>query len=569
VSDTPSDPIIPQVSGTQNTSTTAVSEIDPDFETIAQKKIRAIVDGNGVKSEDVKFLHFEGVTLHFLATTKLKFRFKTLERTEMGKKGGNVTLLANPQKIREEIKKKEQKITHHADMIKRVQTYIVENRKDLGYGLEGQLIKLPFLYTDYVCHEQCNNCRAKGDVTCQRCNGQGYENCIQCKGVGLELCPMCRGNQYINGPKGRQQCTKCHGRGKCSCSLCHERRKIQCRICKTQGSTTCKVCNGHGWNSRIFTLDIDAMPSFWYDKENVAERVGDVIEKLGSNLVDHAKIQAVLKEEEHKEHDEKIDYIEIPYVVRLPYAEFRYSMDNQIYNSMIFGYNHELKYVPYLLDKLIKTPMTRLQEAAENRGNVADKVQKAAEFKIIKLAILSAARMPLAKAAKKIKHEYPQAIQNDTIKNMVMYADRALKNITKKPRQTGFFAGLALLPLLYGLYLYTGLRPALGNILNDPIHRLVADFCVLGAGIGLGVLTIKMVGKRALIDALKGIIPEGKEKSFMPKTGKTGYRLMAIAPLLFLLVLEVAMHIPSLSEIQPEWYIALRQNLLSAVGHNI
>lgn len=566
MSDTPAGPITPQTSGYQNTATTAVSEIDKEFEAIAQQKIRTLVDGNGVKGEDVQFLHFEGVTLQFLATTKLQFKFKTLERVEMGKKGGNITLLSGPQQIRDEIAKQEQRITHRGDLIKRVQTHLVESRKDMGYGLDGQMVKLPFLYTDYVCHEPCNTCRTKGNVMCQRCNGQGYEKCTKCHGQGLELCTLCHGNKFVMGPKGRQQCTKCHGRGKCSCSLCHERMKIQCRICKTKGSTTCTVCNGHAWNSRIYTLEIDAMPSFWYDKDNVQERVGDVIQEMGSKLVEHAKIQAILKTEDDKEHEDKRDFVEIPYIVQLPYAELRYSINSQIYNTMIFGNQHELKYVPYIIDKLIKSPLTRLQEAAENRGNVAEKVQNAAQYRALRLAILAAARMPLAKAAKKVKHEYPHGLQNDTIKTMVTCADQALKNITRRPRQIGFIAGLLLMPLLYGLYFYGGIRPPVVAALQDPVHHLVADFCIFLAGLGTGILAIKLVGKKALVDALKGIIPAGKEKSFMPKTGKAGYRLIALAPFLFILILETGVHIPALASFQPDWFTHIRSNILLATG---
>lgn len=565
MSDIPEGPITPQVSGYQNTGTTAVSEIDKEFEGIAQQKIRELVDGNGIKGEDVQFLHFEGVTLQFLATTKLKFRFKTLERVEMGKKSGNITLLSSTQQIREEITKQEQRITHRGDLIKRIQTHLVESRSDMGYALDGYMIKLPFLNTDYVLHEPCNTCRAKGNITCQRCDGQGYERCTKCQGQGLEICPLCHGSQFIMGPKGRQQCTKCHGRGKCSCSLCHERTKIQCSVCKTKGSTTCTVCNGHAWNSHIYTLEIEAMPSFWYDEENVQQRVGDVIKELGAKLIDHAKVQAILKTEEDKEYEDKRDFVEIPYIVQLPYAELRYSINNQIYNTMIFGNQHELKYVPYLIDKLTKAPLTRLQEAAENRGNVAEKIHKAAQFKVLRLAILAAARMPLAKAAKKVKHDYPHGVHNDTIKAMVTAADLALKNITRKPRRIGFIAGLLLMPVIYALYFYGGLRPPLVAALQDPIHHIVADFCILLTGLGAGILAIKLVSKKALINALKGIIPAGKEKSYMPKIGKAGYRMLFFAPVLFIATLEAGLHIPVPAS-PPDWFVHIRQTILSALG---
>jgi len=550
----------PQTHGMANTASTAVSDIDPEFEKIGLQKIRAIVDGNGMRGEDVKADFFEGVTLQYLATTKLTFHFKTQERVEAGKKPGKQ--LASPQAIREEIAKQEQKITHRGDVVARVQKYIAEERKDMGYGLDGQMVKLPFLYTDYVYYEPCKNCKAKGQVMCQRCHGQGFEMCPECHGQGLEICNQCNGTQFIQGPNGRIQCPKCQGRGKTSCRLCHERRKIQCRICKTKGTTQCTICNGHAWNTHFYRLEIDAMPSFDYDRENVKQRVGDIIEKLGPDLIKqgHAKATVIYKEQNEKQSGDKRDFIAIPYVVHLPYGEIRYKIGEATHNTLIFGYNTRLYYLPDLLDKLLKTPITRLQEAGEGRGNVAEKIHKCAQYRTLREAIIAASRYPLKKAAKQIKAQNPQGIRNDTIKRITISADRALKNITRKPRQQGFYLGLILMTGLYAGYYAGGLFTHLAPQNNAALIHLAADAAIFATGLIMAIYGLKLLSRRAMRAALGDILSSDNKSIPMPKLGKIGQRLIYGAPLLYGIMIEAAVHIHGTA---PWWYMQARGIILN------
>lgn len=547
--------------GMVNSASTAISDIPPEFQVIGLKKIRDILDGNGIKGEDIKPEHFEGVTLQFLATTKLQFRFKTLERVEAGRKPGKV--LPSTQAIREEITKQEDKITHRADIIKRVQQFVTEERKDKGYGLDGHMIKFPFLYTDYVYYEACQTCQASGKVHCKRCHGQGFEMCSHCHGQGLEICTQCNGTHFMNTPKGRVQCNRCHGRGKISCSVCHERRKVQCRICRTKGSTQCTVCNGHAWNTRIYRLEIDAMPAFDYDRANIKDRLADVIDALGPELVtaNHAQVEVIYRETEEKDSaEDKRNYITIPYVVKLPFGELRYKVGDEIHNTMIFGYNAELRYFPFLLDRLLATPLKRLQEAAENRGNVAEKIHDCAQYRTMRQAILAASRLPLKKAAALVKKQNPDGLRNKTVKAMVIHADKALKNVTRKPREQAFYIGLVLMVLIYTGYFATGAN-ALVPVAN-PLLPLGLDLGVFAAGIYLAIFVVKFMSKRALHEALGALYAQegAAQKKMMPKTGKIGERIAMAAPLLYGLALEAGYRISGQAS---WWYQIARDHLAS------
>ena len=543
----------PSTLGMTNTASTAITEVDPEFKKKGLQKIRAIVDGNGIKGEDVTEVNFDGGTLQYLATTKLQFRFKTLERVEAGKRPGKQ--LPSPKAIHEEIAKQEQKITHRADIVKQVQTYVAEERKDMGYGLDGQIIKLPFLYTDYVFYEACKNCHAKGQVQCQRCHGQGHEMCPQCHGQGLDVCQQCNGSQFIQGPNGRQQCPRCFGRGKTSCSLCNERRKVQCRVCKTKGTIQCSICNGHAWNTHFYRLEIDAMPSFDLDRSNIKDRVGDVINDLGPELITkgHAQAKVIYKEQNEKQSEDKRDYITVPYMVQVPFGELRYKIGEETHGTLLFGYNCALYHLPDLLDKLLKTPIKRLQEAAENRGNVAEKVQKCAQYRTLRGALLASSRYPLKKAAKKIKMDNPQGLRNETIKQITLYSDRALKNITRKPRKQGFYIALALMAVIFGIYFPAGVQAMIAAAIPAQIIQLGFDIAVFALALTSAFYLVKFMSRHAMKQAL-GDILTGSGKLPMPKLGKTAERLAYIAPALYLIALEASVHLAT----APWWYMQLR-----------
>ncbi len=545
-----------------NTGSAAESEIDIDYKAIAEKKIRRLAHGNGVKKDEIAVEYFKGATLEFIATTTLKIKTRVLERKESGQKTGPLKI-SGPQQLREEITREEHKITHNHDLVRRIQDFVIENRKDIGYGLDGHLIKVPFLTKDFVQYEPCQNCRAKGQIPCQRCGATGQELCPKCHGQGLEVCSGCMGGQFIQGPKGRQQCPRCMGRGKTGCGQCHEKKKIQCRMCQSRGATPCGICNGHAWNSIISRLEVDFMPEFDYDKTAVENRIGEAIDQYGPKLVEHADIRPIISVREDKDDHEKRDFVVIPYHVALPHGELGFSIQKNMYNVMIFGKQCSLMYMPNFLETLIKPGITRLHEAAENRGNVAEKIKKAARYKLIRESILAAAMTSPRNAMKKIRSTYPMAITSDNIHSIIMNADAALKNITYKPRQIGFLAGLVLMALLYAAYFIGPGRVMAASHIPEPPLRIGLDILIGFAGFYAGLSSIRLAGWHALRGALKGLVPAGQERKFMPKAGKTGEHMFFIAIPVYFAIIEASRHVHPNA---PEWYLSLLEKFLPAVA---
>lgn len=542
------------VSTPNNSGSAATSEIDEDFEARVLEKLQKLASGNGVEKDDVTIKQFKGNTLEFLATTTLTFRKKVVETTKAGKISGPKQI-SSPVALQEELVKEEHKITHRNDVIKKIQDALLE-RKDKGYGLNGTMIMMPFLYREFVIYEACQNCKARGEVACQRCRATGFEVCPQCKGQGRVMCSQCNGATFINTPQGRQQCQRCQNQGREICGLCNAKGKIQCSVCKTKKSTVCGICNGHKWNSHIHRAEFDAMTEFSYDKENVENKVGSLVDKLGADMLDHGHVHPIRRENEEKDAKDKRDFIAMPYLVKLPNAEYSFVVGKEEYNGMMFGYDATLTHIPNFIEKLISTGAGRLVEAAQNRGNVTDKIAKAGQYKTIRHAILASAKLPAQKAAIKVKQANPYGISKEKIMELVENADLALKNATRTQRIRGLFAGLASMIAIYGGYILSPARAELINLIPDPNQQAAADGLVLFAGVGIAITIVKMMAQGALSSALKSMVPKDKLRGYKSKTGKYGKYIYAAALPLYIIMCEASVHTATVQT--PWWYEQLR-----------
>jgi hypothetical protein len=296
------------------------------------------------------------------------------------------------------------------------------------------------------------------------------------------------------------------------------------------------------------------MPEFDYDKTAVENRIGTVIDQLGPKLIDHATNKPIISVLEKKDPNEKRDFIMIPYHVRLPYGEIGFTIHKSMYNAMIFGNKCKLVHVPNFIETLILSGQAHLREAAENRGNVADNIKKAAQYRIIKEAVLASAMMSPRLAIKKTRQAYPMAITMDSIQTLVIDADTALKNITRKPRQLGFAIGIVCMAAFYAAYFLGPYRQMGIGFADTFALRAGLDASTAITGFYLGLFSIQIAGWKALRNALKGLVPAGQEKKFTPKAGKSGEYILFLMPILFLAFTECARQ---MGQSVPEWYSAL------------
>ena len=475
------------------------SEIDPELKTIAVKQMVEAVKGNGLKAEDVDISKFEGETLEFLAITELVLDTKMSIKRQAGKLTG-AKLLPNQAAFQEELNRETYKIAHSPDVVDRMRD-IVLDRDDKGLCLKNIMIKMPFLHKDFVAHEPCNVCSAKGKIQCARCHGKGEEPCPRCQARGSEICPTCGGRQFIAGPGGQNQhCQRCNGQGRVSCSLCHEKREISCSICKGVGTTQCKQCNGHAWNSVLGLAEINPIAHYDFERDGIPLPAQEKLDILGSDIQHHSDIQVVHR---HKELEQERDDISIPYHIKVPMAHVEFKLKEKLdIPAFLFGTQGRLWDMPPFLEKTMAPGIKALKHAALGQGNVAAHLQKAGRYRTLRHLILATSKAGPKKALRIILEKNPIGLEEENTKKIIMMAQQALGLIGKKPKQTGFIIG-ALITAAIGAAYYIAGRDILLPLLPQANLTLVADGVCALIAVGIGYICGHTYTKRAIHSALE------------------------------------------------------------------
>lgn len=524
------------------------AEIDPAFQELSLQNLLSALKGNGIKAEDVQVTKFEGETLEYIAVTILRLKTKVSDKRQAGKVTGPM-VLGSAQQIHEAITKEEHKITHSQDVIKRIKDVILE-RPDKGFGVENEFIKLPFLHKDFVVYEPCNPCRSQGKMPCNRCAGKGSETCPRCNGSGNQVCPDCSGRQFLSGPNGeKRNCMRCNATGREQCSSCNGQRQIQCQTCKGTRTMTCGQCNGHAWISHIHMAEIDAFIDYDYDREKLSERVIEQIDRLGPELPEHVQIAPIIMGREQER-----DEIALPYQVRVPHADVIFKIKSMEVGAYMFGTRGMLLKMPYFLEKIMGPGIKQLKAAGAGKGNVAENLQKAGRYKTLRQIILASSKLGPEKALHAVLDKNPIGISEDVTRKLIILADRAMRLITKKPRQIGTAIGIILAGGLFGGYFHALRQIAVTSIPPLPMIYNVIDALVLIIGSWIAVLTIQIIAASAMKKALAGLMKNTTQKTGRIKAGKQAYWAILGSLIAFLGAAYSTLHTSAPS---PSWVIEL------------
>lgn len=546
--------------------------LGPEYATPALEEIRTAVRGNGLNRRLVTVKTIDGKVAEFDARVSMSLSVRTMEKTVGGKRteGEKVD---GPQGLREAMERDRLKILNTPDITAKIRAKMTE-RKDKGFGTRNEIVKLPFLTKEYIQHQACRSCNAQGELKCQRCHGKGFEVCPKCNGQSMEICPQCRGAQLIYMGNGKVPCPKCNGQGRTPCMMCHQTRKISCSVCRSKGSTHCQNCNGLGWHSYITTSEVDVICTFDFDRQKVPEKLLRTVETRAREVPLYAEIKALPPElpqppregqnqnPNQSENEKKIssDIILLRYHVNLPYAETEFMLGKtSSIHAFLLGRRAEIAEAPAFLETLLKEGMQALKEAGDGKGNVAAKIQRAGAYRTIRQAIIAAAKYPRGKAFKLVKRNSPLGIGDAAIKNLIINADRSLKNITAKPRLHGMIAGLAAAFVLYLVYMMGGLREAFTESLPNTLYHIPIDGAVIGAGMVFALLAIQFFGASAIKKALGKLLPEDQKHMVMTKAGHNGPWSALLCVLFFLIAAEIGVQY---NGAPPDWYMYAREAVI-------
>lgn len=529
----------------------------------ALERVRTAIRGNGVKPESVTANKVEGQLAEYDAEISLILRTRTMEKILPGKKTTGEKV-QGPQGVRDAVEKERLKVLSSKDTVVKIRNIITE-RKDKGFGIRNEVMKLPFLTKEYIHHQACRPCGAQGKIKCPRCHGKGHEVCPRCHGQAMEMCTQCRGAQLVYMGNGQQTCPKCNGQGRTPCLTCHQTRKIICNICKAHGSTQCQNCSGQGWQSYVTTAEIDVVGTYSFTRDHLPEALLKTIEARAKEIPGHANIAVIPPPAVPAIPDDtqKPDEILMHYKVSLPYAKIEVSFGKGDAKAFAFllGKQAEITDISNFLEPLLRRGMNALQEAAEGRGNVAEKISRAGQYRTIRQAIFAAAKYSNAKATGLLLKNTPIGLGEKTATALVENADRALKKITAQPRRNGVITGIILAAALYLIYMLTPLRDIIIASTPDTRIHIAIDGAAMAAGMMISVFTIQIFGSRAIKKALKKILPPDQKNTIVSKAGNSGLWSALLCFFMFLLAAEASVQ---LSMHAPDWYTVIRQTFTTA-----
>lgn len=559
-------PIPPETISTPKDAVIRSMKISENYKDKALDLIKSLVSGNKFNPEKVELKAFEGEVLHFQAENMLNIVSKKSQRQVGGKVSGAVKV-DNEIAAHEAMDKAYLALDDDKDMERQIRDVIL-NRPDKGFAVDNIVIPLNFWKKEFVVTVPCPGCKATGKVTCLPCGGKGISPCPRCHGTTYISCTHCNGAQMVRGPNGQNmQCPICHGRGKTTCNLCGQSGQIQCKTCGRRGTTPCPNCQGNAWSSTIYTIELQIRTKFDYPKNKLPDKVVALIGKYGDKISEDATINIAqnsssvvnIDDQEKTRQQEIADKrkdIRIPvlYEVILPYGHIEYDIGGKSYYTFLFGKKAKLTHVSPFIDDLIKNGIRKLQDAAENRGDVHENLKMAGEYRTVKEGIIFTASSSFKKAKAKLKKANSLGLSDSAINEIITYSDKAFKNITKKPRIIGLGISAIINLVLLGLYFLTPLRNnIISNISNSELH-IIIDVAMFLGFIYIGVMVIQITAESAIKKTMIMLIPSGI-KTAPPKLGNIKYWNIGACFIIFFAIIESTRYIDSISS--PDWYLRL------------
>jgi hypothetical protein len=506
-----------------------INLIDPKLKARALKRLQGIVKGNGIKVEDVTLEDCDATVYPFQARTFVKLAPQYGVRIEPGL-NKTAELLTGLEEFNRSLTTSVVQSRTEPPKRKAIIDFLFA-RPDKGFGMKDQKVSFHSLSRDFVMHEGCITCSKLGKVQCQKCHATGLITCTLCQSRKQITCPQCRGTGKTPGSQKPHSCIKCRGDGKILCTGCGGRGQIKCQTCAANGTLKCQKCAGTGWLSHLAHVQMEAQIHFDFEREVLPVEVHKMVDAFGSRLVEKNDIEVVLRKQPVTQQDindeialsnEPQDMIFIDYEAKVPFGPIRFRMKDRVIPATLFGYHGKLIEAPSFLDDITQKGQHVLREAANNSGNVAEKIRRAAKYRLLCDVILQAAgKAKQRQAIEILTNRYPTGMAADKMLNLFILADKALKNVTRKPRAIGLSVGLGLFAALMGAYLFMGGRSIAATSTGFPETGVsVIDGLFIPLGMMLSAFMAQAFSMAAQKQALAGLASQDTVR-LMPKVGKT------------------------------------------------
>jgi hypothetical protein len=285
-------------------------------------------------------------------------------------------------------------------------------------------------------------------------------------------------------------------------------------------------------------IEIFAQLSFDFDRTNLPPSLAALIEKTAARLVEMNDIEVTLKDgwkppekgargevvtaaAVKKTDSEPDDTIWLDYDAICPYGPITFKLKERIVSANLFGFQVRLNDCPPFLNDLTRIGQQALMDAATGQGNVAEKIQRAAKYAILRDVIVQTLRLRnLRKAHQLLIAKYTAGMKPEHFEQLVKAADLSLSHITQRSRIIGSIVGLSGYAGFTGYYFLAGGRAAL--LVNGAPEQMLwaLDATLIPLGMIMGIIGSKFIAFYSQNDILRNIVPNEILKRTLPKVGK-------------------------------------------------
>jgi hypothetical protein len=493
----------------------------------ALKKLRALVEGNGLHPNKVELLGTEEKTLTVQAEMHLSFEIATQRQRYPGQPPATPTQY-------------EVKVVNAADEIpKQIEEFktglakearwlegVIEQLKSTpgqGFGLMRADITVENLARIFRVQEKCSSCSGSGSTGCEACRATGMIFCQQCQGSGLERCQYCMGRGTdANDPS--RYCQMCNGSTQVQCRICYGRREITCTACNGQRKIMCRACGGDG----NFTLEERALPTVRGDFKlmegaDLPSGLRRVFDRGGLKMLARGQAQIVMEPVREGENNTKV----IPYSATFPFADARLRINGKPMRATIIGEKASIRDIPAFLDPVFDREL----EAVGKKIGGSNALERA--LKLRAMRDMFGLMQQGGELEVPFRRLYPVGLSPEMIQRMQGVLNKATQEKTFLVRAavSGFLLTL-LGGIFYGIFA-SGVRVYLAQKLS-PSAAFIFDAFVCG----LAVLFVDFALRFSSAAYLRQLTQHHEKVSFRAqRSGSLGISVGICALFLYLALL--------------------------------
>ncbi len=464
------------------------------------KKISREIAGNTKVKSRLSFDGYSGHIHECECTSNIRVSTDTLREILKGKQMPG-ELLSSAEQLNEALSKASD-ISSNYEKAMEIRHFLL-GREDKLFASKDRAVKIPQISKQYCLHLPCKTCHAQGSMDCPSCRGQGRTTCPSCRARGHMPCAICRGSGHQHTAQGQVVCAHCQGRRQISCRTCQGRGQTACGKCGAKGKTSCRECSGTGWLTESAKLDCVAEIDFQINGSSCPESMKRAIETKGQQLYRTENLTLSIEAPNQSElQSERSDPLSINYKAVCPYGAASFSYANKKFDIDLIGNGGVIARCPPFVETLGAEGIAELMAAAKAPPQQTEKhLKKAKDYRIIKEVLVLTLQNKPSFVFKTLQKRYPKGIRPQTIKSLIMAAQKSFKDLSRASRYKGVGLGLIIAAIVQAIY-NLGLRSSIaGNL--PPTQELFIDIVVFGIGFTLNLVSVELLGRSGLLKTLQ------------------------------------------------------------------